>query len=92
MLLESRRYALPVSIADNDGTMNEVFIPKKSAAQTEGNVLTLLYAEGLMPNSDALTSAELKELLENKFEIITLIPESASFTGSGTESSAVAKY
>ena len=84
-------YNLPVSIADNNGTMNEEFIPKKSAAQTEGNVLTLLYAEGLMPDSDALTSEELKELLENKFEIITLISESASFTWDGAESSAVAK-
>ena len=49
MLLESHRYVLPVSIADNDGTMNEKFIPEKSAVQTESNVLKLLYAEGLMP-------------------------------------------
>ena len=84
-------YNLPVSIADNDGTMNEEFVPEESDTQTKGNVLTLLYAEGLMPNPDALTSAELKELLENKFEIIPLIPESAAFTWDGTESSAVAK-
>ena len=58
MLHRDSRYAynLPVSIADNDGTMNEDFIPEKSATQTEGNVLTLLYAEELMPDSDALTS------------------------------------
>lgn len=38
-------YSLPVSITDNDGSMNEDFIPEETADQNEGNVLTLLYTE-----------------------------------------------
>ena len=44
-------YTLPVSITENDENMNEDFIPRRTAtpegtaAQNEGNVLTLLYTE-----------------------------------------------
>ena len=38
-------YSLPVSITENDGSMNEDFIPEGTANQNEGNVLTLLYTE-----------------------------------------------
>ena len=69
MLSESGQYAynLPISVTDNDGNMNEDFKPKKNSNKTEGDVLTLLYAQSELSSGD-------------DYEIITLAKKPASFS------------